>query len=220
MSRTELIKPTLVMLYGFPGAGKTYFARQLATDLNAAHIQDDRIRSELFEEPTQDKNENEIVSRLMDYMTEEFLTAGVSVVYDANAARTAERRLLRELARKAKAHFLLVWLQIDTEGAFLRVVKRDHRKIDDKYSQPMDRTTFDQLVNKMQNPTQTEDYLVISGKHTYQTQRSATIKRLYDMGLIPATDAFARMVKPGLVNLVPNPLGGRVDQSRRNISVR
>jgi predicted kinase len=220
MNKLALNKPTLILLYGFPGAGKTFFARQLCEDLQAAHIQGERIRYELFEEPRYDKQENEVVNHLMEYMAEEFLGAGVSVVYDVNAARIGQRRILRDLARRAKAQQALIWIQIDIESAFTRVVKRDRRKIDDKYARPMDRTTFETLAGQMQNPETTEDFMVISGKHTYQTQRSAVIKKLYDMGLIHPDSASSKLVKPGLVNLIPNPMGGRVDQSRRNIVIR
>jgi len=208
------------MLYGFPGAGKTYLARQLCEDLSAAHIQGDRIRFELFEQPRYDKQENEIVSHLMEYMAEEFLNAGISVVYDMNGARLAQRRALRDLARKTKAESILIWMQIDLESAFTRGVKRDRRKADDKYAAPLDRTTFESLAAQMQNPNTTEDFIVISGKHTYPTQRSAVIKRLYDFGLINPDAATNKLVKPGLVNLVPNPMAGRVDNSRRNIVIR
>ena len=220
MNKLALNHPTLILLYGFPGSGKTFFARQLCDELHAAHVQSDRIRDELFEEPRYDKQENEIVSHLMEYMAEEFLSAGVSVVYDMNASRFGHRRHLRELARKAKAQTLLVWLQIDIESSFTRAMKRDRRRTDDKYAMPLDRTTFDSLVANMQNPNNTEDFTVISGKHNYQTQRSAVIKKLYDTGLINPDAASSKMVKPGLVNLVPNPLGGRVDASRRNIVIR
>ena len=91
MSKLSLTKPTLILLYGFPGSGKTFFARQLCEDLQAAHVQGDRIRSELFEEPRYDRHENEIVSHLTEYMAEEFLNAGISVVYDVNAARIGQR---------------------------------------------------------------------------------------------------------------------------------
>ena len=84
-------KPLLIMLYGFPGAGKTYFARQLCEEIQAAHIQGDRIRGELFDNPRYDKEENGVVTQLMDYMTEEFLAAGLSVVYDVNAMRLNQR---------------------------------------------------------------------------------------------------------------------------------
>lgn len=220
MNKLVLNQPTLIMLYGYPGAGKTYFARQICEDMHAAHVQGERIRYELFEQPRYDKQENEIIGHLMDYMTEEFLAAGMSVVYDINAMRLSQRRELRDLARKCKAVPVLIWFQIDMDSAFARASKRDRRKADDKYTLPIDRATFDNLASGMQNPTPTEDYIVVSGKHTYHTQRSSVIKRLYDFGLVHATDATQKMVKPELVNLIPNPLAGRVDQSRRNIIIR
>lgn len=219
-SKLFLTKPTLVLLYGYPGAGKTYFARQLCDDLQAAHVQGDRIRYELFEEPRYDRQENEIVDHLMQYMAEEFLNAGISVLYDVNAARLSQRRTLRDMARKVKAQHALIWFQVDVETAFMRVVKRDHRKADDKYSMPLDRTTFESLAGQMQNPANTEDFIVVSGKHTYHTQRSAVLKRLFDMGLVSPDTASSKLVKPGLVNLIPNPAAGRVDLSRRNIIIR
>jgi predicted kinase len=220
VNKLALKHPTLIMLYGFPGAGKSFFARQLCDDLHAAHVQGERIRYELFDQPRYDKQENEIITHLMDYMAEEFLRAGVSVVYDTNAMRLSQRRELRETARKSKAQALLIWLQIDAESAFARVSRRDHRKIDDKYSAPLDRDGFDSLAAGMQNPVPTEDYIVISGKHTYQTQRSSAVKKLYDLGLVAPTDAASKVVKPGMVNLVPNPMAGRVDPTRRNITIR
>jgi predicted kinase len=221
MSKLILSKPTLILLYGYPGSGKTYFARQLCEEINAAHVQGDRIRHELFEDPRYDKQENQIVNHLMKYMTEEFLHAGVSVVFDVNAARIGDRRILRDMARKHKAEPMLVWFQIDPETSFARIAKRDRRKADDKYSAPIDRSQFDAQVNVMQNPQNTEDYIVLSGKHTFASQRSAIIKKLYDSGLLSADFANNKVVMPGLVNLVPNPVAaGRVDDSRRNIVIR
>jgi len=218
--KITLTKPTFIMLYGFPGAGKTHFARQFCENVNAAHIQGDRIRYELFEEPRYDRQENEIVNHLMAYMTEEFLRAGISVIYDMNAARLSERRALRDMARKLKAQPVLIWFQIDNDTAFQRVAKIDRRKTDDKYSFPMTQNSFKDIVNHMQNPAPTEDYIVISGKHNFQTQRSAVLKKFYDMGLISADTTTNSMVKPGLVNLIPNPGAGRVDPTRRNIVIR
>jgi predicted kinase len=220
MAKVIPSKPLLISLYGYPGAGKTYFARQLCENIQAAHVQGERIRSELFENPRYDKEENAVVTQLMDYMTEEFLSAGVSVVYDTNAMRFAMRHGLREMARRHKAEPELVWLQIDTESAYGRASKRDKRRTDDKYMQPLDRSTFDSVVSGMQNPRNVEDYIVISGKHVFSTQFSAVVKRLHQRGLIQAEELAAKVVKPGLVNLIPNPAAGRVDMARRNIVIR
>jgi len=208
------------MLYGYPGAGKSYFARQLTEHLQAAHVQGDRIRGELFETPRFDKEENAVVAQLMDYMTHEFLGAGISVVYDTNAMRNAARHSLREMARRAHAKPVLIWLQIDADGAFTRASSRDRRRADDKYAAPIDRATFDSVASHMQNPQNVEDYIVISGKHTFNTQFSAVVKRLRELGLLTQDDANAKVVKPGLVNLIPNPMAGRVDMTRRNIVIR
>jgi len=208
------------MLYGFPGEGKTYFARQLCDHLQAAHVQGDRIRAELFEQPRYDNQENAIIAQLTSYMTGEFLSAGISVVYDMNAMRSAQRHAMRDMARRLGAEPLVVWFQIDLESSFARSMKRDRRKADDKYAVPMDRSTFDNIVGHMQNPASTEEYIVVSGKHLFSTQLSATMKRLRELNLIGQDDAVHKVVKPGMVNLVPNPAVGRVDLTRRNIVIR
>ncbi len=187
-----------------------------------AHVHSDRIRHELFEKPRYDNRENDVVNHIMDYMTEEFMRAKISVIYDANTPTLRDRRALRDLARKYKFSPVLVWIQIDPESGFNRVIKRDRRKIDDKFASPIDRTTFESLSSQMQNPTMEEDYVVISGKHTFTTQKHNVYKKLYSQGLVESpTGSKLGLVKPGLVNLIPNPRAGRVDtERRRNIKIR
>ncbi|HEX4774924.1 MAG TPA: ATP-binding protein [Candidatus Saccharimonadales bacterium] len=212
-------KPFLLLLYGFPGAGKTYFARQFCENVQAAHLQADKIRGELFEQPRYDKQENDIVAQLMNYMAEEFLSAGLSVVYDTNATRAGQRHQLYDLARRYRVQPLLVWFQMDIEEAFARSLKRDRRRADDKYAAQFDRSTYDDLIARMQNPTRNEDYAVVSGKHLFNMQQSAVIGKLRSLGVLAHEDTNSRVIKPGLVNLIPKS-PGRFDASRRNIYIR
>jgi predicted kinase len=219
MVKIVLSKPVLLCLYGYPGSGKSYVARNLTSDLQIAHVSADRIRSELFQSPRYDPQENAIVAHLMDYMTEEFLNAGVSVVYDTNALRVSQRRKLREIASRHKSEYMLVWLQIDADSAYARTQIRDRRTADDKFAEPQNPGSFQRQISSMQNP-QGEAYIVISGKHNYTTQKSVIINKLYQQGLVGSDTVQQHIAKPGLINLVPNPIAGRVDLTRRNISIR
>jgi predicted kinase len=219
MAKIALSKPTLICFYGFPGSGKSYVARNLENELQLARVSADRIRHELFRQPRYDTQENAIVAHLMNYMTEEFLGAGVSVAYDTNALRFGQRRKLRELARRFNGNYLLVWLQTDAENAFLRTQRRDRRTQDDKYSEEQTKASFEHQLSFMQNPGPDEDFLVVSGKHSFVTQKNAILNRLYQMGLVKARSVQSHVTKPELVNLVPNPHAGRVDMTRRNINI-
>ncbi len=219
MAKIYPTRPFLMMFYGYPGGGKTYFARQFCDNVHAAHVQADRIRAELFESPHYDKQENEIVNQLMNYMTEEFLSAGLSVAYDVNAMRSGQRRQLADIARSCHAVPIVVWFQMDPDTAFDRSINRDRRRSDDKYAAEWDRTTFEAIIDRMQSPSQIENYAVVSGKHLFPTQQSAVVSKLRSLGVINSDDTGSQVIKPGMVNLVPN-TSGRVNLSRRNIFIR
>ncbi len=220
MAKLQPTKPLLILLYGMPGSGKTFVSRQICSQLNAAHVQADRIRAELFEKPTYSNDENHIVNSLMTYMSGEFLSAGMSVVFDTNVMRLSQRRSLRNMALKLGAEPVLLWLQIDPDSAFQRATNRDRRKHDDKYAQEIDPATFRELLSGMQNPEMTERYVVLSGKHVFNMQKNAIMRHLMEKRLIQLDVHAVKTGRPGLINLIPNPGAGRVDMNRRNINIQ
>lgn len=221
MHQISFKHPVLLYMYGVPGSGKSFVARQISEMFNTAHISSERLRYELFEDPRHDKNEIQIINQIMTYMTEELLRAGVSVVYDTSVSRLADRKILKEVARKNKAKDLMLWIQVDDETAFGRTQNRDRRKADDKYAPEMTRELFSMYAKIMQNPLN-EDYLVLSGKHLFNSHKQALLKRLTDMGVLSISTLQNHVAKPELVNLVSKAQSqaGRVDYSRRNISIQ
>ncbi len=216
-AKVSTTKPLLVLLYGFPGSGKTHFANNIARQLQCAHVHDDRIRHELFENPRYDDEENDVVAQLMNYMTEEFLAAGLNIVYDADASRAKTRKHIANVAKKHGVRTLVVWFQMDAESAYARLGKRDRRTADDKYARPYTEEAFRHYISRMQQP-KNEDYVVVSGKHVFPSQSAAFFKKLVESGLIEQKISDSKVPKPGLVNLIPRS-EGRVDLGRRNISI-
>lgn len=213
------VKPFILMLYGFPGSGKTSFSRQLSEELGIIHLQEDKIRVDLFGDNVS-AGAIKGAKKVLNYMAHDYLKAGISIVYDASVIRASERRKVRELAHQTKSSSLLVWLQADPESTFDRTQNRDRRKADDKYALEYTEDDYRTILSHMQNPEH-EDYIVVSGKHTFSSQRSAVIKKLFDKGLIDIKDMSAKTVKPGLTNLIPkSPVQMRGDILQRNISIR
>lgn len=210
-SKISPTKPLLVILYGFPGSGKTTFARQLCDEYGFVHLQSDKITQEIFDGAPGNSG------KVMKYLASELLKSGICVVYDsADCATTKERKKIIDLARENKAQSLIVWLQIDPESSFTRTQARDRRKTSDKYAIQYSEDAFRHTINSQQNPTSSEDYVVISGKHVYKSQRNAILKKLYDLNLVKPEQVSDKMAKPQLIILVPH----RTDFNRRNISIR
>lgn len=210
----------LIYMYGIPGSGKSLLSHNLSTELGMAVVSADRLRYELFDDPRHDKTEIQIIAQLMNYMTEEFLKAGISVVYDMSVSRLADRKELRELAKRHHAKELLVWLQVDVETAWARSRTRDKRKAEDKYAHILTPDQFKQYVRIMQNPLN-EPYVVISGKHQFSSHKSIIFRKLLEMGVLNTDEIAHKIAKPEMVNLVSRAQAqaGRVDYSRRNIMI-
>ncbi len=189
--------------------------------LGIAHVSSDRIRDALFETPSYDKNEQAIVLQMMLMMSEEYLRHGLSVIFDISLNRVAERRALREIAKKNGASPVFIWLQIDQQTALFRSKVRDRRKSDDKFSHPLTDAQFDYLISSFQ-PPQSEDYIVLSGKHTFEAQKGTLIRRFRELGIIDDETMRPHVAKPEMMNLAAqaSAQAGRVDLSRRNITIR
>ncbi len=206
----------LLTLYGYPGSGKTYLSRQLSEVINAVHLDSERIRQELFSHPVYDLPENKKLWQIMNYLAEKFLSVGVSVIFDYNVGKSFQRHQLTSLARKHAATNLVVWQQIDPETAYSRNRRRDKRKSDDKYSVVISPDVFKSMISSMQNPTNSEDYVVVSGKHVFQTQKNAVLNKMRQLNIIDDQIAQEHLTMPGMVNLIPN----AINSNHRNVIIR
>ena len=185
MQKYQLNRQCLILMLGLPGAGKTYFSRQISELLNVSHVSGDRIRYELFSKATLDETENHLVGQIMNYMTENLIKSGASVIYDdVSTLRYKDRFKLRQYASDNNIPILTVWVQTDSNTCASRALNRDRRTIDDKYSHSIDRKAFDKLSAKLEKPQYREEYTVISGKYGFKNQATSFVKKLRELELL------------------------------------
>lgn len=183
MRHTTLNKQLLILTLGYPGAGKSFLVRQLAETFGIARISEDKIRSELFEDPQYTRDEDEIVTRIFDYMLETLLKSGVSVICDGDFGMRKSRRTRYELARDYGAEPLLIWVQTDLDTAFSRSSRRSGRRIDDIHSPSIKQELFEKRLDRMKKPEK-ETAIVVSGKHAFTVQRTNIMRRLSQLQLL------------------------------------
>jgi predicted kinase len=201
------------MLLGLPGSGKSYTSAHIADLLGMALISEDKIRESLFEEPNFDKDEEAVVTQMMIMMMEQYIALGIPVMFDTGLNKVVERKNIREISRKYKADTLLIWLQVDRETARIRTkITKKQNAINDKI--------FDITLDKFQAP-QNEDYIVVSGKHTFDSQKQIIVRKLREKGLVTDDTLKPHVPMPGMMNLAAQAKKnvGRVDYARRNISI-
>lgn len=174
MKSLTLSKPHLIVMVGIPGSGKSYFAEHFASTFKAPIVSFHRFRYELFNEPNFGDDECEIINRVADYMLDELLKTGRTIIYEGRTNTRHDRSLLAKKSRMSGYEPLFVWVQTDPETAKRRAIKPS----DGKHALTPDQ--FDSQLRKFSVPHQLEKSVVISGKHTYASQLKIVLKRLVE----------------------------------------
>jgi predicted kinase len=117
------IRPTLYVMVGLPGAGKTTYARQLEAERQALRLTPDEWMIPLFGESGSDGKRDVLEGRLI-WVAIRALRLGVSVVLDFGVWSRDERSALRWLAAQSGADCELVYLEVSEAEQRRRVDAR------------------------------------------------------------------------------------------------
>ncbi|MFO0971480.1 MAG: ATP-binding protein [Candidatus Saccharimonadales bacterium] len=181
MKHLQLTPPLLLITMGYPGSGKTFFARQFADLHGLPRVSEDNLRYELFERPLFNEDETEILQRIMHYSLEQLMQTERTVICEGSFLKTEQRKNLYEIAAKNGYRTLVVWLQTDLETAASRARNRDRRNPDSKYSFPIDAETFKEIRSQLERPGEKEQVVVISGKHAFKGQCLTVLRKIASM---------------------------------------
>ena len=167
-------KPTLHLLMGLPGAGKTTLAKILQKLTKAARLSSDDYRLIIYPEPTFSQKEHDSLYALIDHSTEHLLEAGHDVIYDANLNRKVHRQEKYELARKFDAEVILWWVKTPKEMAKKRRVDEQDVLLLPEGETP--EKMFDRIATILEEPASEESHIEIDGSHIDATTVLAEIE--------------------------------------------
>ena len=145
---------------------------------NAPLISSDFVRHTLFLDSVYTREEDAMVSDITLQQLEELVRTSKTLVYDGGCNPRSDRQEIEKIARAAGYATLVIWVQTDMPTAEFRSLKRSQRRAGDTLNSPMDANTFESVCKRFTQPHVKEDFVVISGKHTYAAQARVVLKKL------------------------------------------
>ncbi len=102
----------IVIVFGLPGSGKSYFASKLARMIRADYVNSDKVRKELFEKRTYSAEEKKAVYDKMLDQTKEAVRQNRPLVLDATFHKSEIRHAFAEVAQ-GKTDILFIEVRAD-----------------------------------------------------------------------------------------------------------
>lgn len=169
-------KPLLVLFLGYPGSGKSFFARQLAEQIQAVRLNGDAMRIALFKtveaiEAYPDKKRlNEQTFDAIDYTVAQILKAGHDVVYDAHHNKRSIRQEQERIAHEYGAYPIVVWIKTPQEIALKRGQTRKADSDSRQNTEEKMRASMQRHMENFDEPSDAEKVITIDGTIPFDEQ--------------------------------------------------
>lgn len=120
----------IIIVFGLPGSGKSYFALRLAQLLSASYINSDQLRKKMVEKRTYEPEEKDWIYHLMLSIAWEACQNKTSLIIDATFSRQHHRQaFIDRLSPPCKVYFIKITAAIDVVKKRLSV-PRKHSEAD------------------------------------------------------------------------------------------
>lgn len=152
--------PRAILVFGAPCSGKSTFAKQFANQFNATFYDLDAL-----------KREHSLSRALVLLLVSQIAKTGATLVLEGGNATERDRRELNEILRAAGYAPALVWLQTDVATIKSRLKVR-LKSVEEA------KTVYESRIKTLEAPSELENPIVLSGKHTYPTQLKQVLTQL------------------------------------------
>ena len=144
----------IVIVFGLPGSGKSYFAAHLANKINADYINSDKVRRAMFDTRTYSINEKLSVYSEMLTQMKEVVKQNKNLVLDATFYKNDIRKKFLDEAVEAVGEGSIFFIEVKAEESIIRK-RLQEKRVDSE----ADFEVY-KKVKKQWEPLQ-EDHLVL-----------------------------------------------------------
>lgn len=157
-------KPRALLVFGAPCSGKSTFSDKFAEkfDLAVYDFEELKVKYRLTR-----KNILLIINLIA--------RTGKTIIIEGGLATEKEREEIRNLLRVAGYEPSLIWIQTDVTTIRNRLKTR-YKSVNKA------KEVYDAEVSAMEAPSELEDPIILSGKHTFETQSRHVLAGLADVG--------------------------------------
>lgn len=155
-----LSQPRAILVFGAPASGKTTFCEKFSQQFRAPYYNLAAIG--------QDQGFDR---KKLLYVLGLIARTGQNMIIEGELNTEKDRDEIRRLLREEGYNPSLIWIQTDvnTIKARLKARLKSVTKAKEEY---------DQKIAELEAPSESENPIVLSGKHTFETQLSHTLSQL------------------------------------------
>ena len=160
MEGNRKTKPRAILVFGAPCSGKTTFCEKFSNRFKAPYYNLTSLREEAG-----------FTEKQIHVVLEAISKTGQNIVIEGGIDTESERKTVGKLLKSCGYNPALVWIQTDinTIKSRLKSKFRSPTKAKDEY---------DAKVGLMEAPTDYEKPIILSGKHTFNTQLAHVLSQI------------------------------------------
>ncbi len=153
-------QPRAILVFGAPCSGKTTFSEKFSDKFKAPFYNLNDIESEYNFDRKAQLAVLELIAKTRQ-----------NVIIEGGLDTEKERDVIRKIFRKAGYDPSLVWIQTD----ITTIKNRLKNKLK---SVAKAKTEYDERMKQLEAPSEIESAIVLSGKHTFETQLTHVLSQL------------------------------------------
>ena len=146
-------QPRAILVFGAPCSGKTTFCEKFAK----------QYREVAYYDLTELKTKHKLSRTLILMLIEQLAKTEKTLLIEGEVGTEKERDEVRRILRTAGYNVYTVWIQTDVTTIRTRLKARYKTVANAK-------KIYDSIVPELEAPSEIESPIILSGKHTFETQ--------------------------------------------------